>query len=140
MQGIAIISKQYSEARTEEAKKFARLNSIYLDDTEYFSVVDPFKNIPQEPEQISRMDYLEDYDITVTADPRMASQPQRFQEAMQALQVTAQIAPMVPALQANVGLWNELVKNIYTAMDRPELVARLMNPPPMPPPMPPQAG
>src|SRR6185503_9665072 len=39
--------------------------------------------IPQGPEveqvQVGRMDYLEDTDILITADPRMASQPQRFQ-------------------------------------------------------------
>jgi hypothetical protein len=145
---VSIQNKRYTRSRTEEGRKLARMNSVYLGDTEYFSVIDPFHNAPQEPtdtylpghgvmrqETISRTDYLEDVAITVTADPRMASQPQRFQEAVQAIQTFTQIAPMVPALQQNVNFWNALGRNVAMAMDRPELVAAL-NSQPMPPPPP----
>ena len=140
---ISIQNKRYTRARTVEGRHLARLNSVHLEDVEYFSVVDPFKQIPGEngqpmpavdEHQISRMDYLEDVDITITADPRMASQPQRFQEALQAIQTFSQIAPTVPALQGNVTFWNALAKNLCVAMDRPDLVAALFSPPPMPPP------
>lgn len=133
---ISIQNKRYTRARTEEGKKLARLNSVYLGDTEYFSVIDPFHNTPPQDQQIGRSDYLEDTAITVTADPRMASQPQRLQEAMQALATVQQLMPLCPWLQNNVPLMAGLLKNIFTAMDRPDLVA-LTAPPPPPPPMPP---
>jgi len=149
MQSITIIAKDYSLSRTAEAKKFARLNSVYLDDVEYFSVVDPFKQIPQEPEQISRMDYLEDTDITITADPRMASQPQRFQEALQAWNLVNS-SPMLAQMPQLV---MAVAKNLFIAMDRPDLLkgfeagmaaqqqaAQMGAPPPGPPGAPPPQG
>lgn len=146
---VSIQNKRYTRSRTEEGRKLARMNSVYLGDTEYFSVIDPFHNSPpsaddtyvpgqgvMRQETISRTDYLEDVAITVTADPRMASQPQRFQEAMQAIQVASQLAPVAPWLQNNAPFWAALLKNVFTAMDRPDLVA-LSQPPPPPPPPPP---
>lgn len=130
---IAIINKRVTRARTSEAEKIARLNSVYLDDVEYFYVIDPFKNVPPEEVKVGRMDYLEDTDVTITADPRMASQPQRFQEAMNAIQVTSQI----PVLQGNAPLWMALVKNLYISMDRPDFIAAMeqgLQPPPGAPP------
>ncbi len=138
LQAISIQNKRYTRARTEEGRKLARLNSVYLGDDEYFSVIDPFHSMPVTDEQIGRADYLEDTNITVTADPRMASQPQRFQEAMQAVQVFTQLAPMSPNLQNNLPLINALIKNVWMSMDRPDLVALAANPPP-PPMLPPGA-
>lgn len=136
---ISIQNKRYTRARTEEGKKLARLNSVYLSDDDYFPVIDPFHTQPPSDEHIGRGDYLEDVSITVTADPRMASQPQRLQEAIQAVNTFAQIAGIVPALQQNVALWNALGVNVAKAMDRPDIVAAMTAqpiPPPMPPPPP----
>lgn len=127
MAAIAIWNKRYTRARTCEGQKIARLNSVNLEDVEYFTVVDPFKKLPEQ-QNIARIDYLEDVDITVTADPRMASQPQRFSEAMQAIQVTMQI----PMAAANPALMAALLKLLYVAMDRPELVAAMESMPMMP--------
>lgn len=137
MAQISVLSERYGRARTEEGRKLARLNSVYLGDDEYFAVIDPYHSGPPKPdEKISRADYLEDVAITITADRRMASQPQRFQEATQAIQSFAQIAQFVPALQQNVALWNALGKQVAMSMDRPDIVAA-MNAQPMPPPPPP---
>lgn len=133
---ISIQNKRYTRARTNEGKILARLNSVYLGDAEYFSVIDPFHNTPPVDQHIGRGDYLEDTAITVTADPRMASQPQRLQEAMQALSVVQEMMPLCPWLQGKSDLMAALLKNIFTAMDRPDLVA-LTAPPPAPPPPPP---
>ncbi len=136
---IGIQNKRYTRARTVEGRKLARLNSVHLQDVEYFAVVDPInKMAPPSTEQIGRMDYLEDVDITVTADPRMASQPQRFQEATKAAEITMQF----PQAAMNPVLMNAILKNIYVAMDRPDLVAALTMAPPMPmmPPGGPQGG
>lgn len=163
---ISIQNKRYTRARTVEAQKIARLNSVYLGDEEYFTVVDPFKNVPPaggEPSggpgpvpgdsppappppgsppipsvermPIARRDYLEDTDITITADPRMASQPQRFQEAQQAFS----LVNSSPFLAQNPNLMMAVARNLFVSMDRPELVAALMTPPPPPPPGPPGA-
>ncbi len=150
MMAVGILNKRYTRSRTCEAQKIARLNSVYLKDKEYFPVVDPFKLVPTsdaevtfddngQPEvpglksqQISRVDYLEDVDITITADPRMASQPQRVQEATQAFQMFATI----PYFQANPVFMSALAKNILIAMDRPELIRALETTPMMPPMMP----
>lgn len=134
---IAILNKRYTRARTVEGQKFVRLNSVHLGDDEYFTVVDPFKQTPSNA-AIARMDYLEDVDITPTADPRMASQPQRIQEAMQAFNLVAS----APMLAQNPMLMHEVARNVFIAMDRPELVRALEAMPPMMPMMggPPQPG
>lgn len=182
---ISILNKRYTRARTFEGQKLARLNSVHLEDVEYFTVVDPLKTVPpnalppgaqppmppggpqgpspvpggppptaaatpqavgpqptptpppmgQQPspliteQYIGRIDYLEDVDITVTADPRMASQPQRVQEAqgiVDALNQDPVIAQMMPLKVA-------AYRNLFVAMDRPELVAALQQSLMMPP-------
>lgn len=222
---ISIINKRYTRARTFEGKALARLNSVHLEDKEYFSVVDPFKTMPPSvqpgppmgpplggmpgpqgpmggappaaaapagpmqmppgapppggagdlgpggpgpsagpagpgpvqppmgppppqmpppgPPQpliqeffVGRIDYLEDVDITVTADPRMASQSQRIQEAqacMAAINSSPVTANMIPLQVAGL-------RKLFTSMDAPDMVAALeqsmamgfgMMPPPM---------
>jgi len=67
------------------------------------------------------MDYLEDTDLTVTADPRMASQPQRFQEAMTIMNVvnsTPLAAAMPPLVIA-------ALKLVFKAIDNTEMTAAL---------------
>lgn len=120
LQAISIQNKRFTRARTSEAQKFARLNSIYLGDNEYFSVVSPYKTQPPEMVNIARIDYLQDCDIIVTADPRMASQPQRVQEATSALQLilSGPLAQIMPLVQA-------AYRNLFMAMDRPDLVAAM---------------
>ncbi|HXU23076.1 MAG TPA: hypothetical protein VN697_03490 [Tepidiformaceae bacterium] len=150
---VSIQGKRYGRSRTSEGEKFARLNSVYLGDVEYFSVIDPYHQAPPQAEDgtysglkdnqayhpsvgmvedhsIARQDYLEDVAITVTADPRMASQPQRFQEAMQAIQVTQNAAAVAPWIAQNPQLWMVLLRALFTAMDRPDLVALVQPPPP----------
>lgn len=120
LQAISIQNKRFTRARTSEAQKFARLNSIYLGDNEYFPVVSPYKTQPPEMVNVARTDYLQDTDIIVTADPRMASQPQRVQEATSALQMilSGPLAQIMPLVQA-------AYRNLFMAMDRPDLVAAM---------------
>lgn len=139
MAQITIMNKRYTRARTAEGRNLARLNSVYLDDIEYFTTVDPMKLGPEaiEKGEVARADYLEDVDITVTADPRMASRAQRISEANTALQVIM----TNPMTAANPMLVNAAMKNLFVAMDRPDLVAALGAAPPMmmaPPGQPPQ--
>jgi hypothetical protein len=138
LQAIAIWNKDYGRARTCEGQKLARLNSVYLGDEEYFSVVDPYKRIPPaqpggdfapsvEKVVVARRDYLEDVDITITADQRMASQPQRMAEA----QAAFNLVNTNPYLAQNPFLMAAVAKKMFRAMDDPELMAALqMQPPP----------
>lgn len=83
---------------------------------------------PQGPPQpliqeffVGRIDYLEDVDITVTADPRMASQAQRVQEAqacMNAINSSPVTAGMIPLQVAGL-------RKLFTSMDAPDMVAAL---------------
>jgi hypothetical protein len=88
---------------------------------------------------IARMDYLLDTDITVTADPRMASQPQRFQEAMNIVNVvnSMPITQTMPAVQIAA------LKLLFKSIDNTEMTAALsqaMAMPPMPVPGTPASG
>lgn len=87
---------------------------------------------------VGRIDYLEDVDITVTADPRMASQTQRVQEAqacLTAINSNPVSAGMMPLQIAGL-------RKLFTAMDAPDMVAAIeqslasgmMMPPGAPPP------
>jgi hypothetical protein len=131
MAQITIMNKRYTRARTAEGRNLARLNSVYLQDNEYFTVIDPFKGGPEgvQEKEIARADYLQDVDITVTADPRMASRAQRISEANTALQVIM----TNPLTAQNIALVNAGMRNLFVAMDRPDLVAALEAVPPMPP-------
>lgn len=126
MAQITITNKRYTRARTAEGRNLARLNSVYLNDVEYFSTVDPFKGGQEgiQEHQVARADYLNDVDITVTADPRMASQPQRIAEANTALQVIM----TNPMTAQNPVLVHAAMRNLFVAMDRPDLVAALGEP------------
>jgi hypothetical protein len=165
MQAIAIWNKRYTRARTVEGEHLARLNSVHLGDEEYFTTVDPFKNVPGQapppgmappimggpgtspagtppvpppvpgppslmppPAQpviekvsVGRMDYLLDTDITVTADPRMASQPQRFQEASTIMN----IVNSTPLLAAMPPVVITAAKLLFKAIDNTEMTAAL---------------
>jgi hypothetical protein len=87
-------------------------------------------------EFVARIDYLEDVDIIVTADPRMSSQPQRVQEAqgvMAAINSNPYTAQMPQLVLAGMKLY-------FTALDKPEMTAAMeqaammmaMQPPPPP--------
>ncbi len=139
LQAIAIWNKDYAWARTSEGQKLARLNSVYLGDDEYFAVVDPYKRLPPaspglptqplvEQVPIARRDYLQDTDITVTADLRMASQPQRMAEA----QAAFNLVNSNPYLASNPFLMATVARKMFRAIDDPELIAALQMAPPMP--------
>jgi hypothetical protein len=128
MAQITIMNKRYTRARTAEGRNLARLNSVYLNDVEYFSVVDPLKGGAEGIQEMSvaRADYLNDVDITVTADPRMASQPQRIAEANTALQ--AIITSPAPSISQNPVLLAAAYRRLFIAMDLPDLIQAIPDP------------
>jgi len=85
---------------------------------------------------IARRDYLEDVDITITADPRMASQPQRLAEAEAAFN----LVNSSPFLAQNPFLMAAVARKVFRAIDDPELIAALQMAPMMMPMQPGQPG
>jgi hypothetical protein len=141
LSNIAILNKRETRVRTAEAQGIARINSVHLKGEQYFAVVDPIKQVPGQPTvvdmtSVTRADFLMDTDITITADPRMSSQPQRLAEAMQAMGVVSQN----PLLAQNIALVQAAAREVFLAIDRPQLVAAMMSMPPMMPGAPGMAG
>jgi hypothetical protein len=128
MSQIAILGRRYDKSQTEEAKKIARLNSVYLNDEDYFYVVEPNGAAPSPMQKISRADYIEDFDISFTADPRLASQPQRVEEANAAFSA---IMSLPPPLQTPA-LLTAGAKGIFNALEREDLASLLDAQPPPP--------
>ena len=88
-QGLKVftaIYKRIFRSLTAEYKKLYRLNGIYLEDEQYFRVLD-------EENVIARADYnTKDIDILPVADPSLASDAQRIAKS-QALMQTLQLNP-----------------------------------------------
>jgi hypothetical protein len=89
---------------------------------------------------ITRDIYLEDYDITFTADTRFVSQQQKLDESMQLMQFAA-TSPLFAQNQIQQAIFlYEVATRYLKDMKRPELVPFLgprPTPPPPPQPMPP---
>jgi hypothetical protein len=103
----------------------ARLNATYLDDDELVYLLDTQKgeyaNI-----QVSKRLYQRDYNVTINADLRFASQAQKIQEAEQLIQ----LPKAVPALQSNLGFQYYTVVKYFQAAGKSEVIQYLGKPPP----------
>lgn len=81
-QGLKVFTAVYKRiyrSLKKEYRKLYRLNRIFLDEKEYFSVIDPNRN---EMGEILRSDYLGDpTDIQPSADPNIASEAQKIARA-----------------------------------------------------------
>ncbi len=81
-QGLQLFSSVFerlSESWTLELEKLYRLNRLFLDQTEYFSVLDAEDN----PELIAvgPQDYVDDLQITPLADPKQVTEKQKLTRA-----------------------------------------------------------
>lgn len=129
-QGLKVftaIYKRVYRGLKEEFKKLYRLNSLYMEEEEYFRVLDG--------QQVAfRKDYdLNDLDISPVADPTMSSEAQRLARA-NALMQTYQINP-TPEGKAEILLqyYDSIgVKNIDKLMPMDKIMQSMQNPPPDP--------
>lgn len=114
-QNLAVMGIRYNRSRAAELKLLARINSRTLDPIEYFAVATPtvplvpppppppMPGMPPMPpppppdmvkmEQVARDEYLEDFNITFTCDPAMATRPQLVSEAQKMLQAAMSVPP-----------------------------------------------
>lgn len=90
---MATIFKRIHRARKKEFQKLYRLNRLYMDEREYFTLQD-------EQEAIARLDYEdESLDIAPASDPNMISDMQKMAKA-QAIYEIAQANPHVDSIEA----------------------------------------
>lgn len=138
-QVVNLMTRMYLIAFAEEVKIIAHMNSVYMEDVEYFSTVVPSKERPGEMDNktgisIARADYLEDYDLTFAADARMGSKATRVNEAGSLMDRIAQSPLIKDPQRGPMLLWTGM-RNLFKAMERPDFEAAIGQPP-MPPPPP----
>lgn len=125
MSNVTIMGRRYDKAQRAEARLIARINARTLDETEYKAVV----NAQGDAIQINRADYHDDFDITFTADPRLASQPQRVEESDEVMGiVTAAIGTGLVPPPVAMALIRVALEGSFKARDRMDLVQALNTP------------
>lgn len=132
---LTAVAQRILRGLTEIVRKNARLNSIFLPEEDIVNVIDPSKG--RMKVKITRAIYLEDYDITFTADTRFTSQAQKLDEDVQLMQFAA-TSPLFAGnqIQQQVFLF-EVASRYLKDMKRPELIPYLgQRPQPPPPPQP----
>jgi hypothetical protein len=170
-QNLAVMGVRYNRSRGAELKLLARINSRTLDYVEYFGVASPemplvpppppppmppMPGMPPEPplppppppdpiklEKVARDEYLEDFEITFTCDPNMATRPQLVQEAQAALQAALNMPPGIIEPVAQVTAIRMAYVSLLRAMGREDMAKTIEASPlpqPMPPPPPPGMG
>lgn len=129
-QGLKVftaIYKRVFRSMKQEFKKLYRLNSLYMNEEEYFRVLDA-KNVA------FRSDYgMEDLDVVPVADPSMASEAQRLARA-NALMQTLPVNPSPMGKAEILYQYYDAIgaKNIDILINKQELQQQMQNPPPNP--------
>ncbi len=129
----AVIVRRFLFSLDYEIKALARLNSVYLDDANPFEFATADKLGEVKVYQVTRRDYLNDLDIEFTAEARMASTPQRIEEAQSVLETVVELAALPPGLinpMAMPGLVYASLRSLFEAQNRFDLVKALGPPPP----------
>ncbi|MCB7127955.1 MAG: hypothetical protein J3T61_00250 [Candidatus Brocadiales bacterium] len=81
-QSLQVFSSVYERifrSWTSELQKYYRLNRRYLDESEFFTVLDQAQGFRQF--ESGKADYADDMQIRPVADPRMSTQKQKFAQA-----------------------------------------------------------
>ncbi len=125
---ISVAARHFCVMLKQVLKNNARLNSIYLDDEEIISVVSQKTGQPQQL-QITRDMYKRNYNVTISADLRFASQAQRIAEADELVQ----LPNAMPALRQDLAYQYYTVVKALQARGRADVIPYLGGPPPIPP-------
>lgn len=131
---LSVSGHKFTGWLTQILRNNAKLNSMFMPEEEIFFVAD---HIGQRADTIkaSRRLYERNYQVTVRADMRFASQAQRIAEADQALgiaqQVTNMLAPM--GVPPNLALIHAVTTKALKARNCHDLIPMLGPSPPAPP-------
>ena len=124
-QGMKIfnaIYKRIHRSLSKEYKKLFKLNSMYLNEKEYFVILDVGN---ERGEQIGIKDYnLEDVDVVPSSDPNVATEQQRLQK-LEVLTHLLQMGTINP---------QEYTKRFLEATEQPNIEALMQMPDRGPPP------
>lgn len=137
---LAEMGNRYNKSRENSMRNLARINSKTLEAVEYFAVTMPGQmDLPPTAMEIARDDYLEDFQVTFTSDPRLASQPQRVQDALALLTQVLQIPPGALDPMAHKLAIQMAMIGYLKALDRDDMANLFENAPPPQPMVPPGA-
>lgn len=138
MDNIATVAARYTRARTNEIRTLAYLRSITMKEdgeTNYRATRDmgpdgqPIQGV--EEYVVTPGDYQDSYDFFFTADPNIASKPQREQQALKVWNVVQQIPPGTLDPTTSVMVVRMAAAEVFKALDRSD-VADLIAKAPLP--------
>lgn len=122
-QGLKVFSSIYKRLHRslkKEYKKLYRLNSIYLEDIEYFTILDVGQ---EQGSSVKREDYnIEDVDVIPFSDPNISSEAQKL----------AKIAALGELLQLGTINPVEYTRRALEAQEQPSIELLMQMPPPQP--------
>ena len=122
-QGMKVFSSIYKRVHrslTKEYKKLFKLNSRYLPENTYFTVLDVGQ---EKAAKIGKNDYNEgDVDIVVASDPNVATEQQRL----------AKVQALMDVLQLGTVNVQEVTKRYLEATEQPNIEALMQMPEPQP--------
>jgi len=140
---LTVLAQNYLEMLSNVLKNNARLNAVFMEDSEIKVVVDP-QTLESKELELTRSMYDEDFEIVFTADTRFASKAQRISEADEVLGMTTALPPEMGSLIFTPAFVTAAVAKALKARGQHDMVKYLPKPPPdamwpmlAPPPPPP---
>ena len=124
------IHRRIHRAFKKELRKLYRLNSLYLDEEEYYKVLGPDKAPEGDRQAIGRSDFIDDIDVIPTSDPNITSSAEKIIKAQEVLQLISSS----PLTANNPDALRIATKRYLDALDADDVDAMLAPPPPPPPP------
>lgn len=138
MDNIATIASRYIRTRTAEVQALAYLRGITMPPEgvvryrplEQADPISGQKTFQVKEVRVTPEDYLDSYDVYFTADPNVASKPQKEKRAVKAYEIVAQLPPgtLDPATQ--MVLVRAAARSVLRAMDEHDLVGIIDKAPP----------
>jgi chaperonin GroES len=131
-QGLKVFStihKRIHRVFKKELKKIAALNAIFLNETVYFTVQDSTSQEMKTFES-GRKDFANTIDVKPVSDPTITSRAEKLIKAQQAYELGLQ-SPLTS--QDQIALY-ELTKNLFVALEVPNIDKILKKPEPQEPP------
>lgn len=139
---VSVVVRRYTDPMSLEPKMLAKDNGLFMDDTEFYRVTEPNHEArqgeqPRQKKEAYRTDYLDEFDLTFTADQRLQTQPERIQTATNLINQLMN-SPYAKDPQMGPILFSMGFAQLFRALDLPEFVKALgPTPPPPQPPAPP---
>lgn len=141
MDSIASIGARIIRSQNNEIDVLTVLLSETLDDNgEIFAADDPEEGGKEY--EVTREDYMDVFEVALTCDPNIASQPARERQAMKVMQGLTTLPPGTFDPVTTVGLLRLAAVNLMKALEARDMVVAMQLAPPVPPPVqgPPNEG